>query len=140
MTTPIIGGELGELKRIALAARAETLALRKAITAMQARIDSQGGTFGTEFFVAGQMNVQNLDSNMTVTAGKLIDDAGLKGLRRGTAVVSPKHANFVVNEGGARARDVLEILDVVRETIARRTGVELELEVRVWRPRERSAA
>jgi UDP-N-acetylmuramate dehydrogenase len=73
-------------------------------------------------------------------AGKLIDDAGLKGLRRGTAVVSPKHANFVVNEGGARARDVLEILDVVRETIARRTGLELELEVRVWRPRERSAA
>jgi len=73
-------------------------------------------------------------------AGRLIDAAGLKGLRRGAAVVSPKHANFVVNEGGARARDVLEILDVVREQIAQRTGVELELEVRIWRPRERSAA
>ena len=74
------------------------------------------------------------------SAGRLIDAAGLKGLRRGAAVVSPKHANFVVNEGGARARDVLEILDLVREQIAQRTGVELELEVRVWRPRERSAA
>ena len=74
------------------------------------------------------------------SAGRLIDAAGLKGLRRGAAVVSPKHANFVVNEGGARARDVLEILELVREQIAQRTGVELELEVRVWRPRERSAA
>lgn len=73
-------------------------------------------------------------------AGKLIDEAGLKGLRRGAAVVSPKHANFVVNEGGARAADVLEILEIVRTEIARRTGVELELEVKLWRPRERSAA
>ncbi len=73
-------------------------------------------------------------------AGRLIDEAGLKGLRRGAAVVSPRHANFVVNEGGARARDVLEILDLVRTEIARKSGVELELEVRVWRPRERSAA
>ncbi len=73
-------------------------------------------------------------------AGKLIDAAGLKGLRRGAAVVSPKHANFVVNEGGARARDVLEILEIVRAEVARRAGVELELEVKLWRPRERSAA
>jgi len=73
-------------------------------------------------------------------AGKLIDEAGLKGLRRGGAVVSPRHANFVVNEGGARAQDVLELLELMREAVARRTGVELELEVRLWRPRERSAA
>lgn len=73
-------------------------------------------------------------------AGKLIDEAGFKGLRRGAAVVSPRHANFVVNEGGARASDVLEILEIVRGEIARRTGVELELEVKVWRPRARSAA
>jgi UDP-N-acetylmuramate dehydrogenase len=72
-------------------------------------------------------------------AGRLIDAAGLKGLRRGAAVVSSRHANFVVNEGGARASDVLEILDMVRAEIAK-TGVELELEVRVWRPRPRSAA
>jgi UDP-N-acetylmuramate dehydrogenase len=73
-------------------------------------------------------------------AGRLIDEAGLKGLRRGAAVVSPRHANFVVNEGAARAADVIELLDVVRAEVARRTGVELELEVRVWRPRGRRAA
>ncbi len=69
-------------------------------------------------------------------AGKIIDDLGLKGTRRGGAVVSERHANFVVNEGGARAADVLEILDLVRERAASEAGVELELEVRVWRPRE----
>jgi UDP-N-acetylmuramate dehydrogenase len=74
------------------------------------------------------------------SAGRLIDEAGLKGLRRGAAVVSPKHANFVVNEGGARAADVIEILEVVGAAILERTGVELELEVKVWRPRERRAA
>ncbi len=73
-------------------------------------------------------------------AGRLIDEAGLKGLRRGAAVVSPRHANFVVNEGGARAADVIEILEVVREEIRKCFGVELELEVKLWRPRERRAA
>lgn len=68
-------------------------------------------------------------------AGKIIDDLGLKGTRRGGAVVSERHANFVVNEGGARAADVLEILDLVRERASREAGVDLELEVRVWRPR-----
>jgi UDP-N-acetylmuramate dehydrogenase len=68
-------------------------------------------------------------------AGRLIDELGLKGTRRGGAVVSPRHANFVVNDQGARAQDVLDLLDLVRETVARETGVELELEVKVWRPR-----
>ena len=68
-------------------------------------------------------------------AGQLIDSVGLKGTRRGGAVVSERHANFVVNEARARAADVLEILDLVRERVAREAGVELELEVKVWRPR-----
>ncbi len=68
-------------------------------------------------------------------AGRIIDGLGLKGLRRGGAVVSERHANFVMNESNARAADVLEILDVVREQVAREAGVELELEVRVWRAR-----
>lgn len=68
-------------------------------------------------------------------AGRIIDELGLKGTRRGAAVVSDKHANFVVNEGGARASDVIEILELVRERVARDAGVELELEVKVWRPR-----
>jgi UDP-N-acetylmuramate dehydrogenase len=68
-------------------------------------------------------------------AGKLIEEAGLKGTRRGGAKVSERHANFVVNDAGAKAGDVLEILELVREQVARKAGVELELEVRVWRPR-----
>lgn len=68
-------------------------------------------------------------------AGKLIDSLGLKGLRRGGAAVSERHANFVVNEHGAKASDVLEVLELVRERVARDAGIELELEVRVWRPR-----
>jgi UDP-N-acetylmuramate dehydrogenase len=65
----------------------------------------------------------------------MIDAVGLKGLRRGGAVVSPRHANFVVNEGTATATDVLGLLDEVRERVRAATGVELELEVKVWGPR-----
>jgi UDP-N-acetylmuramate dehydrogenase len=69
------------------------------------------------------------------SAGRIIDELGLKGTRRGGAQVSPKHANFVVNDQGARAQDVLDLLDLVRERVARETGVDLELEVKVWRRR-----
>jgi UDP-N-acetylmuramate dehydrogenase len=68
-------------------------------------------------------------------AGRTIDALGLKGRRRGNAVVSPRHANFVVNEGGATAADVLGLIDEVREQVRAETGVELELEVKVWGPR-----
>jgi UDP-N-acetylmuramate dehydrogenase len=68
-------------------------------------------------------------------AGRLIAELGLKGVRRGGAVISERHANFVVNEAAASAADVLALLDLVRERAAREAGVELELEVRVWRPR-----
>jgi UDP-N-acetylmuramate dehydrogenase len=65
-------------------------------------------------------------------AGRLIDELGLKGLRRGGAVVSPRHANFVMNEEDASAADVLGLIDEVRERVRRELGVELELEVKVW--------
>jgi len=71
-------------------------------------------------------------------AGRLIDGLGLKGERRGGAVVSPRHANFIVNEGGATAADVLELAERVRERVAREAGVELEWEVRVWRPKQQA--
>jgi UDP-N-acetylenolpyruvoylglucosamine reductase len=67
-------------------------------------------------------------------AGRLIDELGLKGLRRGRAVVSPRHANFVVNEGGASADDVLGLIDDLRERVRVSKGVDLELEVKVWGP------
>jgi UDP-N-acetylmuramate dehydrogenase len=68
-------------------------------------------------------------------AGRILDGLGLKGTRIGGAVVSPRHANFVVNEGSARASDVLDLLDLLRDRVQRETGVDLELEVKVWRRR-----
>jgi UDP-N-acetylmuramate dehydrogenase len=69
------------------------------------------------------------------SAGKIIDALGLKGTRQGGAVLSPRHANFVVNDQNARAADVLALLEVVHERVEREAGVDLELEVKVWRPR-----
>jgi UDP-N-acetylmuramate dehydrogenase len=66
------------------------------------------------------------------TAGQLIDAVGLKGLARGDALVSPKHANFIVNRGRARAADVLGLLEEVRARVADRTGILLATEVKVW--------
>jgi len=61
-------------------------------------------------------------------ASRLIDSCGLKGLTVGRAQVSPKHAGFIVNLGGATARDVMELIGRVREAVQARTGVKLELE------------
>ena len=65
-------------------------------------------------------------------AGRFIDQAGLKGLRIGAAQVSPKHANFIVNLGGARAEEIRELIQQVQATVAERFGVELEREVIYW--------
>lgn len=62
-------------------------------------------------------------------AGRLIDDAGLKGLRVGGAEVSPVHANFIVNRGGATAADVIELVRRVRGLVKAECGVELEPEI-----------
>jgi UDP-N-acetylmuramate dehydrogenase len=70
----------------------------------------------------------------SVGTGKMIDDLGMKGTRRGTAVVSPVHANFIVTEGDdARAEDALALAEEIRERIKREHGVELEYEVELWR-------
>jgi len=65
------------------------------------------------------------------TAGKLLDEAGLKGTRVGGAVVSTVHANYIVNDGGATAEDVLRLTDIMRERVLQECGVELELEVQL---------
>jgi len=64
-------------------------------------------------------------------AGKLVDDLGLKGSRVGNAVVSPVHGNFIVNEGGATAREVLDLIAKIKEKALEERGVTLELEVKV---------
>lgn len=64
-------------------------------------------------------------------AGKLITDAGLKGLKLGGAQVSSLHAGFLINSGDATAEDVLLLMKVVQRTVVDRFGVELEPEVRI---------
>jgi len=65
-------------------------------------------------------------------AGELIDRAGLKGLAVGGAVVSHKHANFIVNRNGATASDVLALVALVRRRVRDAFDVDLELEIQVW--------
>lgn len=64
-------------------------------------------------------------------AGALIEQAGLKGLRVGGACVSEKHAGFVVNDRGATARDVLDLIRLVQARVLEHSGVRLETEVRI---------
>ena len=66
-----------------------------------------------------------------IPAGKLIDELGLKGTRVGGAVVSDVHGNFIVNEGNATARDVLNLIEVIRERARSARGIELETEVEI---------
>lgn len=65
-------------------------------------------------------------------AAALIDRAGLKGKGVGRAAVSEKHAGFVVNLGGATARDVLDTMELIEKTVEEQSGIHLEPEVRIW--------
>ena len=68
-----------------------------------------------------------------IGTGKMIDDLGMKGTRRGGAVVSPKHANFIVTEGeNAKAADALALAEEIRERVKRERGIDLEYEVELW--------
>jgi UDP-N-acetylmuramate dehydrogenase len=64
-------------------------------------------------------------------AGRLIEKAGLKGERIGGAMISEKHANFIVNTGGATAKDILALLAFAQEKVKKETGIELEPELHV---------
>lgn len=64
-------------------------------------------------------------------AGRLIEQAGLKGLTRGGAMVSPRHANFIVNTGGAEPEDIIALMQEVRERVFTHSGVLLEPEVHI---------
>ena len=65
-------------------------------------------------------------------AGKLIEDAGLKGCRIGGAAVSQKHAGFIINTGNATAADVLALIKHCQTAVAEKFGVNLEPEIKIW--------
>ena len=67
-----------------------------------------------------------------VSAGALIDRAGLKGLQIGGAVVSEKHANFIIAEKGCTSRDVKRLIEAIKQRVKEQFDTELELEIEVW--------
>lgn len=68
-----------------------------------------------------------------LSTGKMIDELGLKGTQVGGAVISERHANFIVNRHGATAGDIFKLMDMIRERVHRAYGVALEEEVIVWK-------
>lgn len=64
-------------------------------------------------------------------AGKLIMDAGLSGYCIGDAMVSPKHCGFIVNKGNATAKDVLSLINFIRDAVIRKFNIELECEIKI---------
>ncbi len=67
-----------------------------------------------------------------LSAGALIEQAGLKGIRVGEAEISDRHANFVVTNPGAKSDDVLRLIDLTRSKVSEQFGVDLELEIKIW--------
>ena len=67
-----------------------------------------------------------------VSAGMLIEQAGLKNARVGQAEVSERHANFIIADQGATSDDVLKLIELVRERVLDRLGIELETEIEIW--------
>ncbi len=67
-----------------------------------------------------------------LSAGALVEQAGLKGTRVGQASLSDRHANFIVTETGATSEDVLRLIELAKSRVAEQFGVDLELEIQIW--------
>lgn len=70
-------------------------------------------------------------NSATVPTGRLVQELGLKGTRRGGAVISEVHGNFIVNEGNATASEILELIELVRERARAERNIELHTEVQI---------
>lgn len=67
------------------------------------------------------------------SAGRLIDLCGLKGVARGKAVISNLHANFILNTGNAKSRDVLALMDLMQDKVKEKFKIRLEPEIKIWK-------
>ncbi len=93
---------------------------------------SAGSTFRNP---AGFSSTGRADDTHELKAWKLIDDAGMRGAERGAAQMSPMHANFLVNRGGASADDLESLGEEVRKRVFQQSGIQLEWEImRVGEP------
>ena len=97
--------------------------LKQISTAMEKRIKTQS---------VGGANAGCIFKNPAgLSAGKIIDEAGLKGKKSGGAKISEMHANFIVNTGNAKAKDVMSLIDLVKNVILEKNGIELETEIKI---------
>jgi len=84
-----------------------------------------------EHFDKDDEKVKNFLEVGKISAGWLIEQAGLKGKKRGKVEISDKHGNFMLNTGGATADDVLSLIDEVKQEVYTKLGIELEEEVSI---------
>jgi UDP-N-acetylmuramate dehydrogenase len=130
-------------ERLGFAYRRLELPMRAIVTAVQLRLErGEAATLAATIREAkarrdrhqpkGHPNAGSIFKNPPgAPAGKLLEAVGLKGARLGNAMVSLRHANFIVNLGGARADDVKGLMDLAARVVRQRLGVELEPEVRL---------
>ncbi len=108
--------------------RLRSVPREEALRELKANIDYRTGVQPLNYPSAG--SVFKNPKNIEFTAGQLIDRCGLRGCRVGDAQISEKHGNFIVNLGQARARDVLELIEIAKDRVKEKFGTELELEVK----------
>lgn len=130
-------------ERLGFAYRRLELPMRAIVTAVQLRLERgdpaalaarihDAKTRRDRLQPKGHPNAGSIFKNPPgAPAGKLLEAVGLKGARLGNAMVSLRHANFIVNLGGARASDVKGLMDLATRVVRQRLGVELEPEVRL---------
>lgn len=90
---------------------------------------SAGSSFKNIVYSERYAKYQEWESHGKIATAKFIDEADLKGTRIGGAMVSPKHANFIVNTGGATASDVIELISLIKARVRDQFGVQLEEEI-----------
>ena len=70
-------------------------------------------------------------SKYHIAAGYLIDQSGLKGFRIGDAEISTKHANFIINRGKAKSKDIIKLINIAKNEVFKKFKIELKLEIKL---------
>lgn len=112
----------------------KSLLWQKGMEALNYRTDTQpkGASAGCTFRNISIVEAMTVPTPQnTTSAGYLIDKAGLKGKRIGDAMVSPLHANFILNMGNAKTEDVVELTKLIKEVVLKKFSVHLNFEVRI---------
>ncbi len=82
-------------------------------------------------FIGKFPELEKFSAQPRISAGFLIESVGLKGKKIYNAMISEKHANFIINGGNANAKDIIELANLIREKVRKRYGIDLENEVQL---------